>query len=201
MRAYSSGNEADIIPREKMGLKSAFARLLRMGEPGPETDEGPISIVLLLREPTFPTLERLQELGEKAFGRPFSGDRTARHSVYVRGVLFTLANVGEHKLSFLFMTKPYADDSESARRYGKSLKRSDQRQAWSKHKAYIAIDYVQGRLDNDLKYVVLARLCAQIYDENCVALYLPAESALVPGGNAARKQLDKIIAYRNVDVS
>jgi hypothetical protein len=158
-------------------------------------------MVLLLREPTFPTLERLRELAEKAFGRPFSGDPTARHSVYIRGVLFTLANVGEHKLSFLFMTKPYVDDSESARKFEKSLKRADQRQAWTEHKAYMAIDYAKGDADTDSQSVVLAQLCAQLYDENCVALYLPAEGALVPGSNAPSRQLDKIIAYRKVDVS
>jgi hypothetical protein len=146
-------------------------------------------------------LERLRERAEKAFGRSFSGDRTARHSVYVRGLLFTLANVGEHKLSFLLMTRPYFDDSENACGFEKALKRADQREAWAQHKAYMAIDYVQGDADTDSKYVVLARLCAQLYDENCIALYLPADSALVPGGNAARRQLNKIIAYRDVDVS
>jgi hypothetical protein len=184
-----------------MGLKKAFESLLRMGDPGRPRGEDPVSMVLLLKESHFPKLAQLREAAGRAFGASFSGDRSSRHSVYQRGVIFTLANVGPHTLSFLYQTMPYADNSERAREFEKTLLRVDQRQAWAEHSAYMAIDYVQGDVDIDSKYVVLARLCAQLYDTNCVALYLPRECALVPGDTAARQQMNKIIAYRSVDVT
>ena len=183
-----------------MGLRQAFETLLRMEKKDRPAAEDPVSLVLLMFEPHFPTLERLRLVAGRAFGRTFSGERTSRHSVYQRGVIFTIANVGEHTLSFLFQTRPYRDDSEDAREFEKSLSRADQRKAWTEHNAFIAIDYVKGSVDVDSKYVVLAKLCAELYDDNCMAIYLPGVNALVPGNAFARQQLNKMIAYRDVDV-
>ena len=185
-----------------MSLKEAFERILRMGEAGQASEEGPDSIVLLLKEPHFPNLERLRLVAGRAFGTSFSGDRAARHSVYQRGVIFTLANVGVHTLSFLFYTKPYfSDEPEHARAFERSLRRDDQRQAWAEHNAYMAVDYVKGDVDRDSKYVVLALLCAELFDENCMAIYLPKQSSLVPGKDSALGQLNKIIAYKKVNTN
>ena len=65
----------------------------------------------------------------------------------------------------------------------------------------MAVDYVKGDIDMDSQYVVLAKLCAELCDGNCLALYLPQASTLVPGEEFARGQLNKIIVSRNVDVS
>jgi hypothetical protein len=187
-----------------MGLKQAFESLLLMGRSSPSESEGPVSIILLLREPLFPTLEQLREAAGRAFGTNFSGERNARHSVYQRGVIFTVANVGAHTLSFLFQTRPYFSyDPQHTRDFEKSLRSAEQRQAFAEHAAYTAIDYVKGEVDIDSKYVVLAKLCAELYNLNCTALYLPFtdRGVLVPGDLAARRQLNKIIAYRDVNVS
>ncbi len=183
-----------------MGLRQAFESLLRMGQASSSQDEDPVSIVLLLREPRFPTLEQLRDAAGKAFGTPFSGERTARHSVYQQGVLFTLANVGPHTLSFLFYTKPYFDDAEHARAFADSLRRDDQRQVLAAHSAYIAIDYVKGEVDDASKYVVLAMLCAELYNIHCLGIYIPGQRTFVPGEDFARRQLSKIIGSRAVNV-
>jgi hypothetical protein len=189
-------------PAETMGLEGAFESLLQMGKSKPPQGEGPTSIVLLLRQPHFPTLEQLREAAGRAFGVAFASGRNSRHSVYQRGVIFTLANVGAHTLSFLFQTRAYfADNREHARAFEESLHRDDQRQAWAEHSAYAAIDYVKGDANVDSQYVVLARLCAELYNDNCPAIYLPGASVLVPGEATIRRQLSKIIAYREVDVS
>lgn len=184
-----------------MGLKEAFESLLRMGKSGRELGDPPVSIVLLLREGSFPRLEQLRELAGRAFGAIFSGDIAARHSIYQRGVIFTLANVGSHNLSFLFRTTPYGDHSKEADDFEKALHRADQRQLWAEHRAFIAIDYVKGDVDIDSQYVVLARLCSELYNANCMGLYLPRENALILGDENARAQLSKIIAHRDVDVT
>jgi hypothetical protein len=93
------------------------------------------------------------------------------------------------------------DDSEEGRKFERTLPLATQRQAWTEQKGFIAIDYVKGDVDTGSKYVVLARLSAELYDANCVGLYLPRENTLVPGEGAARDQLNKIIAYQEVDVT
>jgi hypothetical protein len=65
----------------------------------------------------------------------------------------------------------------------------------------MAVDYAKGEVDTDSKYVVLSKLCSRLYDANCTAIYLPGEHTLVPGEQHARAQLQKIIAYRDVDVT
>jgi len=184
-----------------MGIKEAFKSLLRMGKTGHAPAEDPISIVLLLSESHSRSLEQLREAAGRAFGISFSGDRAARHSVYVRGIIFTLANVGPHKLSFLRMTKPYGAGSAEFQAFEKALPLDSQRRAWSEHQAYMAIDYVEGNVDLDSKYVVLAKLCAELCDSNCLGIYLPRENTLVPGLEAARAQLNKIMSYKNVKIS
>ena len=192
----------DYNPADTMGLKQAFKSLLRMAEPRLPQSEDPVSIVLLLREPRFPTLEQLREAAGRAFEVTFTDAQNARHSVYQRGAIFTLANIGAHTLSFLFQTRPYfGNEPQHNREFENSLRRDDQRQALAQHAAYMAIDYVKGNFDIDSRYVVLSKLCAKLYDANCVAIYLPAEHSLVPGREHAFAQLKKIIAYRKVDVT
>jgi hypothetical protein len=181
-----------------MGLKEAFESLLRMGKSTGTPADTPVSMVLLLKEPRFPSLETLREAAAKAFGVSFQATPTARHSVYVQGTIFTMANVGPHTLSFLFYTKPYGEQSPE---FGNSMPLESQRKAWAEHKAWMAIDYARGRVDIDSKYVVLARLCTHLYDDNCVGLYLPRENAFVPGRAGAGRQLAKIVAYRDVVVT
>ncbi len=107
-----------------------------------------------------------------------------------------------HTLSFLFKTRRYFDDDpDQARGFKESLRRDDPLQAWIEHKAFFAVAYVKGNVDRDSKYVILARLCAELFDENCTAIYLPGKRALVPGRELALRQLNRMIAYKEVDVA
>lgn len=180
-----------------MGLRQALESLFEMGKPGRKLGKAPVSMVLLLREQLFPTLEQLRDAAKKAFGRDFSGEKSSRHCVYQQ-VLFTLARIGPHALSFLYYTKPYGENSAG---FGTTLRLASQREAWAKHVAWIAVDYVKGDVDIDSQYALLAKLCAELYDANCLGLYLPRENAFIPGEENARAQLSKIIAYRDVDVT
>jgi hypothetical protein len=178
-----------------MGLKEALESILQFGKPQHGSSDGPTSLVLMLKQPRFPTLEQLRVAGEHAFGTEFSTGKGGRHCVYQQ-VLFTLMNVGAHTLSFLFYTQPYGGP-ESA----KAMRRLDQRKAWEEHTAWIAVDYAKGDVDLDSKYVVLAMLCTELYDSNCLGLYIPGERVFVPGEEFARRQLARIISSRSVKVT
>jgi hypothetical protein len=174
----------------KLNLKAAFESLRRALE-SPKKQESsapPVSMVLLLRESRFLTLEQLRSAGERAFSVPFSGDRSSPHCVFQK-VLFTLMKAGPHTLSFLNYTKPYGDHPE---KFGKAMPVAIQRKAWAEHTAWTAVDYVKDGANPEIEYAILARLCAEMIDENCVGAYLPRERRFIPNDVSLAPELHRI---------
>jgi hypothetical protein len=162
----------------KFSLKRAFESILRWGEQADQEGDLPVSMVLLLRASRFPTLDQLRSAGERAFGTPFTDDKESRHFV-VQVALFTIMKAGRHTLSFLNYTKPYGE-GDFPQEFGRLLPKASQRQAWAEHTAWTAVDYVKGGVDLELEYAVLATLCAELLDANCVGLYIPREQNFIP---------------------
>jgi hypothetical protein len=179
----------------KLNLRAAFDTLRRsLASPNKNKgDDLPVSIVLLLGESRFLTLEQLRSAGERAFGVPFSDDKSSPHCVF-QEVLFTLMRAGPHTLSFLNYTKPYGDHPEE---FGKAMPMASQRQAWAKHTAWTAVDYVKGGIDLELEYAVLAGLCAEMLDGNCVGVYVPRERSFIPNDGSLLPELHRITLSRH----
>ncbi|MGD0931990.1 MAG: hypothetical protein ABR902_15180 [Candidatus Korobacteraceae bacterium] len=157
----------------------------------------PVSMVLLLREPHFLTLEQLRSAGERAFRAPFSSDLSAPHCVFQKA-LFTLMKAGPHTLSFLNYTKPYGDRSDE---FGKAMPMASQRQAWAQHTAWTAVDYAKGGIDLELEYAVLAGLCAEMLDANCVGVYVPRGQMFIPDDGSLLPELRRIASSRHPGVT
>ena len=151
-----------------------------------ETGDEPVSLVMLLRESRVFGLDRLRSAGETAFGVLFLDDGKSKYFV-IQKVLFTIMKVGPHTLSFLHYTKPY-----STQEFGASMPMESQRQAWAQHTAWEAIDYVKSGKNLDLEYAILARLCLQLADGNCVGVYLPRESIFVPNDGPMLPYLHRV---------
>jgi hypothetical protein len=180
-----------------MGLKEAFQAILNIGKSTREPDDPDLaSIVLLLKEERFPKLEQLRQAAERAYGGSFSLDKNSPHCVYTQ-VFFTLMKIGPHKLSFMFGATPYGKDLG----LGESWGRADQRKAWAEHTVFMAIDYVKGDIDFESRYSLLGRLCRELYDDNCVGVYLPREHGLVPDERSVRKMFDRMTTGRNDGVN
>jgi hypothetical protein len=169
----------------RFNLKGAFESILKSGEAPDQHGNDPVSMVLLLREPTFSPLDQLRSAAGRAFGTSFTGDKEAQHYV-IQVVLFTVMKAGPHSLSFMNYRKPYGDDS---RNFGKSLPKASQRQAWAEHTAWTAVDYVKGGADLELEYAVLAKLCNEMLNVNCVGLYVPGKRTFVPNDDWLREYL------------
>jgi hypothetical protein len=184
----------------EFNLKRALKSILRWGETADKKEGGlPVSMVLLLREPRFPTLDRLRSAGEKAFGTTFTDDKESRHFV-VEVVLFTIMKAGPHTLSFLNYTQPYGQ-GEFPQEFGRLLPNASQRQAWAEHTAWIAVDYVKGGRDLELEYAVLATICAAILDVNCLGLYVPREESFIPNDGSLVGELQRIAMSRPLGIS
>jgi hypothetical protein len=184
----------------KLNLKNVFAALLGFQKPAEEDAGLPVSLVLLLRDSHFLTLDQLRLAGERAFGTSFAGTRKeARHFV-VELTLFTIMKAGPHTLSFLNYTKPYGE-GDFPQEFGRSLPEASQRLAWAAHKAWTAVDYVKGGVDVELEHCVLAKLCAEMLDNNCVGVYVPREHSFIPNDGALRMGLLRIAASRYFDTT
>jgi hypothetical protein len=182
----------------RLNFKGAFDALLRFGK-HPHDSDLPVSMVLLLGESDFLTLEQLRSSAERAFRMPFSASKASiknpnvADSQYcvIQAVFFTLMKVGPHTLSFLNYTKPYGED-DLGRDFGESLPLESQRRAWFQHKAWTAVDYSKRGTDPERRYAVLARLCTEMVNRNCLGVYLPRERRLIPNDGSLLQELHRI---------
>ena len=183
----------------KLNLKAALESLFRSLQSPKETEKCslPVSMVLLLRDPRFPSLEQLRAAAEAAYGVAFSRDKATRYCVFQQ-VLFTLMNAGPHTLSFLYYTKPYGDNVDD---FGRAMPKASQREAWAKHTAWMAVDYVRGGTDPELEYCVIAKLYAEMLNDNCVGVYAPTEQSFIPNDGFLREELRRIAASRHLGVT
>ena len=147
---------------------------------------------MLLHESRVSSLERLRKAGEQAFGVPFSHDKQSQYFV-VQSVIFTLIKVGIHTLSWMHFAKPYFEAEES-KRFGAQMARASQREAWARHSAWEAIDSAESKAQPEVEYAVIARLCLQLLDSNCVGVYLPRDSVFVPNDGSAAEFLLSLTA-------
>jgi hypothetical protein len=78
--------------------------------------------------------------------------------------------------------------------YAKMLPQDSQQKAWGEHEAWISLDYLRGGRDLELEYSALARLAAEMVDENSSGLYIPRESSFIPNDDSLRGALEQMAA-------
>ena len=173
----------------KLNFKRAFDAIRRLGRSAENKADDPVSLILLLREPRFSTLDQLRSAGERAFGIPFNDGKESQHFV-IQAAVLTIMKAGPHPLNFLNYTKPYGA-SDFPPEFATVFPKTNQREAWTAHKAWTAVDYVGGGKNLKVEYGVLAALCAEMIDTNCLALYEPREQTLIPNDGSLRQELKR----------
>lgn len=144
-------------------------------------DDGPSSIVLLLRQPHFFTKDELSAAAARAWDRTFEDSDQSRHFIFQSG-LVTFVKVGPHVLNILHADRLYFGglDPTDLKEF---LPEPERQNAWQSHHAWCAVDYMVKDTDEDTKYSVLAALVAQMVDENCSGVWIPEFRSFIP--NAA----------------
>jgi hypothetical protein len=180
-----------------MKLKAILGNLVPARWRRAGTDE-PLSIVLLLRRPHFFRVGELQTAAEKAWGISVPSGDGSMHSVVQKGTT-TLMKFGPHLLSLFHYPKPYVDNPQENISW---LPQESQREAWAEHAACVGVDYVKGDGDTDseLAYCVLAKLVAEMLDENCAGIYVPRENSLIPNNESLYMDLQKMASARNTGI-
>ncbi len=141
------------------------------GSPNEEGEPCP-SVVLLLESPMELTRERALELAAQAWGGTESPPsvagrpRRGKWLVRVSDVLFGLRTGRSRYRS------PGHEPNQARQR------------AWDRHNAWLAVDYPEGPRMPESEwpscYKLLFLMANQLWDENCLGLYLPAQRITIP---------------------
>jgi hypothetical protein len=153
----------------------------------------PLSMVLLLRRPHVFGAEELRFAAERAWHVSFAGGKDSMHCV-AQSERATLLKAGPHLLSFFHYPAPYVDNPQDNVKWLPEIR---QQQAWAEHLACVGVDYLNPKTDLELGYSVLAKLVAEMIDENCTAVYVPRESALIPNDESLYGHLQEIASSRD----
>jgi len=174
----------------RFNLGAALRNLLGVGMRPQEENDGEVpSIVLLLRESRVTSLEDLRLASTRAFGVGFSSDITDRFYL-IQKVLFTIIKVGPHVLSFMHYAKPYGE--ERTAEFLSTMSSPKQQRAWTGHTAWEAVNYVKSKGNLNREYAVLARLCAELVNENCVGAWIPQGPMMIPNDGSLTRYLEQV---------
>jgi hypothetical protein len=153
-------------------------------------------MVLLLREPHFWQKEEIRSAAEEAWRISFAGGEGSMHCV-AQNRNVTLLKAGPHLLGFFNYPEPYVDNPEENIDW---LLLESQRRAWTQHSACTGVDYLNEDKDVELGYCVLAKLVAEMLNENCTGIYIPRGSSLIPNDGSLYGELQKMAASRDSGV-
>ena len=160
-------------------------RWRRVGKRGP-------SMVLLLRNPHEFSEEEIRRAVERAWAVSFSvAEGSTRRIMTTENAVFVQA--GPHRLSFVNYPKPYEEKPEEDLDW---LPKLSQQQAWAEHTACCWVNYATSKTDLEVAHSVLAKVVAELLDENCTGVYIPTESSLIPAEDAFT-DLQTLGSYRS----
>jgi hypothetical protein len=153
----------------------------------------PLSMVLLLRRPHVFSGDELRLAAERAWRVSFTSNKdSSKHFVSPSGSV-TFLKAGPHLLNLFFYSKPYVENPQDNITW---LKKENQRRAWAEHSACVGVDYLNPETDAELGYCVLAKLVAELLDENCTSIYVPRERSLIPNNAGLYGELQNMASSR-----
>src|ERR1035438_8619821 len=152
-------------------IRRAIRFLGNVVSDSPNEEEPPCpSLVLLLALPVELSSGRVLELAAQAWGSESEA---------------SLASAGMGQWLIRVSDVPFLLRSGRSRyrRHGDETNQARQR-VWDRHKAWLAVDYPDGPKMPESAwpsfYKLLFLMANQMWDENCLGLYLPAQGVTVP---------------------
>jgi uncharacterized protein YegJ (DUF2314 family) len=139
-------------------------------------------IVWLLASPRHLTLEMMAELLRKVTGLPYGTEENGEHSV-MGDANHMMFMHGEGAYLINNLPQPYMEPEE---KYLQEVRDLRLRNALATHQAWLSVDYLPlkkaGKFDTANIYPFLGKVAAELYKEDCLAIYftenhinLPAE--------------------------
>lgn len=151
-------------------------------------DNMPCSIVMLLRSPFVMSEGTLKAAASGAFGVPYDGS----NDLYFVGWHPRLKTVkaGPYLISVLEAEEPYLGDPVEV---AQGFKDKRPEGAWIEHRAWVALDLMNGEAPKKQAYSVLAKLALELLDARCAGIYLPKENQFtIQSDGSAENHLRKL---------
>jgi hypothetical protein len=162
--------------------------------------DDPTSVVILLRAPHFFRKEELRAAAERAWKVSFAGEgQNSKHFVMQKAFV-TILKAGPHLMNVLHQTRPYGGHGGPPSD-ADWLAQASQKQAWTEHKAWASVDYMNRDVDLELAYCVSTKLVAELLDGNCTGIYIPGERKLIPHHQTLYLELQKMAGTRNLGIA
>jgi hypothetical protein len=155
----------DIILRM---LRRLLQKLFAPAEP-----DSPVSAVLLLRAPAFYLAADVEAAAIRAFG---NAPQTEKRFV-VQGEWVTVLVVGPHIFNVLSVKRTYDIEEPPAPT------------TWAQHHAWCALDHMNKDETLRSRVAALARIAAELADENCVGVYFPHTGILFPNDSDLKSKI------------
>ena len=160
-------------------------RLRRVGKDG-------VSIFLLLRSPHLFGEYELRLAAERAWGVSFACGEGSTRAVF-ESEQGTVLQAGSHLLRVFNYSRPYSENPSEDVSW---LPMLSQQRAWAEHTACACVQYVNARTDVEMAHCVLAKLVAQLLNENCTGIYVPSENSLISADESLYEELQKMGSFR-----
>jgi hypothetical protein len=149
------------------------------------------SMVLLLRNPHIFTEGEFRRAAERAWAVSFSSlEGSTRQTIRTDDAVFLEA--GPHRLSLVNYAKPYEHNPQEDLGW---LPGVSQQRAWAEHTACCWVYYMTAGTDLELAHCVLAKVVAELLDDNCTGVFIPSEYSLIPA-EAASLELRRMGSHR-----
>jgi hypothetical protein len=152
-----------------------FKKVLQRFTKSGETEEAWPSFVLLLKEYRPLSDEQLLQLADKCYGMSSPNGRISPEIVSNTKAGRVL------RVQFFFIHVPEANGRYEVR--GKEISEIRQR-PWDEHTAWRSVDFPKQKSSNAAKrqeeYKLLYHLVTQLWDDNCLALYVPEHGITIP---------------------
>jgi hypothetical protein len=142
----------------------------------PDQDESYTAIVVMLRRLRSLPESTLQQVSEKAWGVEFN---RAEYwpNIVVGGESSAIVKLGKQVFTVRGFAKFYGEQLDPE--FSRSIPDPRCRRAWTDHSAFLSLDYIRGS-GSLAEYKFMARFVAELLDDDCTGVLLPALNSILP---------------------
>jgi hypothetical protein len=105
--------------------------------------------------------------------------------------------IDSHLISLFSVDAPYL--GKKSVEFSNRLQNPIQTELWARHVAWTAVDYLGGGNDIEKQFSLLANFTAELIDPDCLGIYVPSESSLIPNDTELYTELKRIAAFRDIN--
>jgi hypothetical protein len=149
-------------------LRRIFQKLF-----GPEQTDDLVSVVLLLKTMQLIEVDALKAAVERAFGPAQNVEK--RHVICEGRVTFIVE--GPHFINLISVNRPY------------DIQEPPSPKLWVEHHAWCALDHMNKELKLHDRRMAIARVAAELINENCIAVYLGHKGKLLSNDQNLKSKL------------